>query len=143
MSLNPATLFSLANVAVLPFWLILAIAPGSFLSKWLIRSGWVSCLLAALYLFALAHALPVLNAETFSSLANVSRAFSNDWLLLGGWVHYLAFDLMMGAMIAEEHQAQGGGRLLLLIKLFFTLMLGPVGLLIHKLFPLLLGSRQK
>ena len=35
----------------------------------------------------------------FSSLADVSALFSNPWLLLAGWVHYLAFDLLVGSWV--------------------------------------------
>jgi hypothetical protein len=33
----------------------------------------------------------------FSTLAGVAVLFSNPWLLLAGWVHYLAFDLLIGS----------------------------------------------
>ena len=52
--------------------------------------------LAAIYL-----TLFVLHARGsnggFSSLAAVAQLFDNRWLLLAGWVHYLAFDLFIGA----------------------------------------------
>ena len=33
----------------------------------------------------------------FSSLPDVALLFSNPWLLLAGWIHYLAFDLLVGS----------------------------------------------
>jgi len=40
-------------------------------------------------------------------------------------------------MISGHYVQHGGSRLVLVVELFFTLMLGPVGLLIHKLRVLL------
>ena len=40
-------------------------------------------------------------------MAGVQALFSNHWLLLAGWVHYLAFDLFIGSWQvrdAREHQ---------------------------------------
>ena len=36
-------------------------------------------------------------AGGFGSLGDVGRLFENPYLLLAGWVHYLAFDLFVGA----------------------------------------------
>ena len=37
----------------------------------------------------------------YSSLGEVRALFASDEALLAGWVHYLAFDLAIGAMIAQ------------------------------------------
>ncbi|MCZ8170432.1 MAG: DUF4281 domain-containing protein, partial [Brevundimonas sp.] len=44
--------------------------------------------------------------------------------------HYLAFDLFVGLWIARDADAKGFGRVIQLPFLFFTLMAGPVGLLL-------------
>lgn len=33
----------------------------------------------------------------FGSLAQISAMFSNPYVLAAGWIHYLAFDLFVGA----------------------------------------------
>lgn len=66
----------------------------------------------------------------FSSLAAVAQLFESPPLLLAGWVHYLAFDLFVGAWIARRADAMGMNRLLQAPILFATFMLGPIGLLI-------------
>ena len=38
----------------------------------------------------------------FGSLADVRALFASDPLLLAGWVHYLAFDLLIGCFVAER-----------------------------------------
>ena len=43
----------------------------------------------------------------FSSLQNVALLFSNPWLLLAGWIHYLAFDLLIGAWEVRDARDRG------------------------------------
>ena len=54
----------------------------------------------------------------FSSLADVALLFSNPWLLLAGWVHYLAFDLLVGTWEVEDARSQGVPHLLVVPCLF-------------------------
>jgi hypothetical protein len=50
-------------------------------------------------------------------------------LLAAGWVHYLAFDLFVGAWIAERGAALGLPHWQLVPVLLLTFMFGPAGLL--------------
>ncbi len=129
---SPEALFQLANTSVLPFWLLLAILPKNRWTILIVRSGGASCLIAAFYIFALSKASGGFPMEAFATLAGIRQAFGDEWLLLAGWIHYLAFDLYVGAKITSEHTAMGSSHIGLLVKLFFTLMLGPVGLFLHK-----------
>ena len=68
----------------------------------------------------------------FSSLAARGAAVRRiRWLLLAGWVHYLAFDLFIGAWETRDAMARGVPRLLLAPCLVLTFMLGPIGLLCY------------
>ena len=49
-------------------------------------------------------------------------------MLLAGWVHYLAFDLFIGAWIAKKADEIGLSRLLQGPILIATFLFGPVGL---------------
>ncbi len=66
----------------------------------------------------------------FSSLAAVRQLFSGDWTLLAGWVHYLAFDLFVGAWIAAETERAGLSTLVLIPVLPLTFLFGPAGFLL-------------
>ncbi len=129
---SPESLFKLANTLVMPFWLLLAVIPKQRWTILIVRSGGASCLFAAFYILCLAKAPSGFQWESFSTLGGLRQAFADDWLFLAGWIHYLAFDLYVGAKITKEHSAMGSSHISLLLKLFFTMMLGPVGLLIHK-----------
>ena len=86
-------------------------------------------LLGALYVYLLATAKGA--SGGFGSLAGVKALFSNDQALLAGWVHYLAFDLFVGAWITRDGLERGVWRALLVPILVLTLMLGPAGLLVY------------
>jgi hypothetical protein len=63
----------------------------------------------------------------FGSLGDVATLFESRWMLLAGWVHYLAFDLFLGAWIARDAHARGVSRWLVLPLLPATLLFGPLG----------------
>ncbi len=69
------------------------------------------------------------NAEGgFGSLQGVRALFQSDWLLVAGWVHYLAFDLFVASWIAGKTFERGLTRLILVAVLPLTFLFGPVGL---------------
>jgi hypothetical protein len=135
--MEPDVLFRVANTAVLPFWLMLGLMPRHPLTGKLVRSGAVSCVIAAFYILCLVLG-EGLNPAGFGTLEGIRAFFQDDWFLLGGWLHYLAFDLYIGSMIAGHYVQHGGSRLMLAVELLFTLMLGPVGFLLHKVRILLI-----
>ncbi len=72
----------------------------------------------------------LLRRSQFGSLAAVASLMSNDWALLAGWVHYLAFDLFIGAVMARRMDQVGISRVVQAPILGATFMLGPIGFLI-------------
>ena len=63
----------------------------------------------------------------FSSLDDVALLFSNPWMLLAGWIHYLAFDLLVGTWEARDSRDRGIPHLLLVPCLILTFLFGPPG----------------
>src|SRR5437868_9193514 len=66
----------------------------------------------------------------FGSLAQVAQLFQNPWLLVAGWMHYLAFDLFLGAWQVREAQRLGISHFLVIPCLLLTFLFGPIGLLV-------------
>ncbi len=123
------TVFSAANMLAMAGWIALLAAPASRLAAWRIAGQAVPALLSALYLLLLATHAP--GAEGgFSSLAGVAALFRTEGLLLAGWVHYLAFDLFIGAWICRRGTAEGMNPWLLRLCLPPTFLAGPAGLLL-------------
>ncbi len=65
----------------------------------------------------------------FDSLANVMRLFTQKEIALAGWIHYLAFDLFVGAWIARTAASEKIAFLLIVPCLLLTFMFGPAGYL--------------
>jgi len=58
-------------------------------------------------------------------------AFTVPEAVIAGWLHYLVFDLFVGAWEVRDAQKRGINHWLVVPCLFFTLILGPVGLLLY------------
>ncbi len=64
-------------------------------------------------------------------MAEVHAFFDVPGALVAGWLHYLAFDLFVGAWISERVAALRWPHALTVVLLLLTCMLGPLGLLAH------------
>jgi hypothetical protein len=123
-----AEVFSIANLFALLGWAILILAIVLRRPWWrdVIAGLLWPTLLSVLYIAALAIGWG--GAEgSFASLEEVRSLFVSDWMLLAGWVHYLAFDLFLGAWIAAAAERAGLSRLWLVPILPLTFMFGPAG----------------
>ena len=110
-------------------WLLLVLVPR--LRSAQITAGIViPLLLSALSLFLIAQNFSGAPGG-FGSLADVSLLFSTQELLLAGWVHYLAFDLFIGAWEIRDSQRHQIPHLVMIPCLLMTFMLGPIGLLFY------------
>ena len=121
-------LFSVANTAALCGWLLLIFAPRRRWAQAVVST--LPLLLAGLYVFLLfAHWGEA--KGSFSTLDDVASLFSNRWVLLAGWVHYLAFDLFIGAWQVRDAAERGINHLLVVPCLLLTFLFGPAGLLLY------------
>jgi hypothetical protein len=127
---NPEAVFSVASTAVLPGWLLLVFAPRWRHSARFVGVVLIPGLLAVLYASLIAARWG--DAEGgFSSLADVQKLFADPWLLLSGWVHYLVFDLFIGAWEVRDAGRLGIPHLLVVPCLVLTFLFGPAGLLLY------------
>lgn len=135
--MNWELIFTVTNSWALLMWLILALAPrNDTVMKFLFYAG--------IGLLSLAYALIIVPLMTgvidggssegsFNSLAGVQALLSSDGGATIGWIHYLAFDLFVGLWIARNADRYGFNRIIQIPFLFFTLMLGPLGLVLYLL----------
>jgi Domain of unknown function (DUF4281) len=65
----------------------------------------------------------------FTALADVQRLFTQPEIALAGWVHYLAFDLFVGAWAVRTARAEGIHHGFVIPCLVLTFLFGPIGLL--------------
>ena len=123
------TVFSIANLTALVSWLLLVLVPRQ---RWvlMVTQTAVPLMLAALYSGLIASHWG--GPGGFSSLADVALLFNNPWLLLAGWVHYLAFDLLVGSWEVEDARSRGIAHLLVVPCLILTFLFGPAGWLLYQ-----------
>ena len=128
--MTPDRLFSIASSLAALSWILLATFGWKRWVSATVTGIVIPLLLGALYLFLIAGHWGE-RAGDFSSLAGVERLFRNPWLLLAGWVHYLAFDLFIGSWEVRDADEHGIRRWMVIPCLFFTFMFGPIGLLLY------------
>ena len=78
----------------------------------------------------------------FSSLPEVMLLFTQAPIALAGWLHYLAFDLFVGAWIARTARAEGIWHLFVIPCLALTFLFGPAGYLAFSALRLSLPKRR-
>ncbi|AKD54044.1 ABA4-like family protein [Spirosoma radiotolerans] len=130
--MSPEAVFSLASTIVLPQWLLMVLAPRWFVTRWLMNAYLIPVCLAVIYVIYLFRGGPV-DFSAFGTLAGVKQLFAQggDGVMLAGWVHYLAFDLVAGTVVVRDSQEKAIPHWLIVLPLFFCFMLGPVGLLLY------------
>lgn len=141
--MNYAQMFQLANILILPAWLLLLFLPRHPITSKLVHSGAYSVAYALAYLLLIVVTWNEVEMD-FSSLDSVQALFLHPGVLLAGWIHYLAFDLFIGAWALKDSWQYGIKHWLMIPVLFLTLNFGPVGLLLYmgyKLFYLKQGMQ--
>lgn len=123
-------LFSILNLVAMASWILLAALPGRRLVARTITGVVVPALLAVVYVGLIASHWG--GPGGFSSLAAVALLFSDPWVLLAGWVHYLAFDLLIGTWEVIDSRERGIPHVLVIPCLFLTFMFGPAGWLLYQ-----------
>ena len=130
--MNPDQVFSICSSIVLPGWLLLILAPRWTWTERII-TGVIIVLLAATYSYFIFQIFTADTFQSFGSLKGVMQLFTNEKAVLAGWIHYLAFDLMVGLFEVKNAQKHHINHLFIIPCLFLTFMLGPVGLLLFLL----------
>ena len=123
-------IFSLCSMFAMTGWAGLILAP-----RWTVTRDWAApvvapLLIAGFYIWLMTSTTPPAGSG-FGSLTEVALLFSDPNLLLAGWIHYLAFDLFVGAWEVRDAQRQGIHHLLVIPCLFATLLAGPAGLALY------------
>jgi ABA4-like protein len=123
--MNPESIFAVANTVALVAWIVLILFQ---------RRTWASggVVIAAVSFFAATYAILIAlrwssSTGSFSTLAGVASLFSDPWLLLAGWLHYLAFDLLVGRWEARDASARGLRPWAVAPSLVLTFLFGPLG----------------
>ncbi len=130
--MSPETIFNIANMIALIGWIVLLIIPfWENADRFVV--GIIVALLGVLYAWLIVTEFKISDASGFSSLTGIRKIFDNPKLLLAGWVHYLAFDLLAGLFIRKNALKLGVSNWIVIPCMIFTFLLGPIGLLLYLL----------
>ena len=123
------SLFSALNVAAVCGWLVLIFIPRHLRFLTIVPRYVVPGVIALVYT-ALMGAYLVQSGGWYGSIAQVRQLFASDPVLTAGWGHYLAFDLLVGVMLADRMD-RAGVRRVIQAPIFITIfMFGPAGWLL-------------
>ncbi len=136
------TIFSIVNTLALVSWVVLLIAPRWKYTRKIIISGAIPLLLSVAYLVLIITTFGKADGG-FDSLANVMKLFTNEWAALGGWIHYLAFDLFVGSWEVKDSQEKGVSHWFVAPCLVFTFLLGPIGFLMYRILRFFIKQEVK
>ena len=137
--MNLDLLFTICNFAVMPCWLALIFIPENPWVKKIITG--VVLLIALVYVSQL-RTFFQMEEGGFGSLQDVMLLFKNESAVLAGWVHYLAFDLLIGRWIATDALKNKITKWAVAPCLVFTFMLGPVGFLLYSIVKYFLSKNS-
>lgn len=126
--MTPDMLFQVANPLALAGWIALALAPLAPRVAPLV-AGWAIPLVLAVGYSAVMLGHFAGATGGYGSLPDVMALFDRPWIALAGWVHYLAFDLLIGAWQVRTARAEGIAHGLVLPCLGLTFLFGPAGFL--------------
>ena len=124
--MTPDTLFALSGPLAMLGWAALLLSPLAPRPALMIAGTVIPLVLSVAYA-GLILAFWSGSDGGFGSLADVAALFANPWLLLAGWLHYLCFDLFVGAWITRTARAEGVPHGFVIPCLLLTFLFGPAG----------------
>ena len=130
------TLFYWVNLGVLPFWLVLIFFPYSNLSRYFVTSIFPVLLLSGAYIFVLYKSYLnsydfMNNFSLYLSIDHLLNLFSNKLYLMIFWIHFISINLFTGGWIVKDSQKLNINKVLIIIPLVITYLIGPMGLLLY------------
>lgn len=111
--MTASTGYTIANVTALVGWAFMALGPQWKGTHWVVHKGLLPLVLSTVYLLILLGNWGKASGD-FKTLQGLHQLFTNDWALLTGWVHYLAYDMIIVPI------------------LFCFLMFGPAGYVLYR-----------
>ena len=141
--MNYSNIFFYSHFLVLPFWLLMIIAPNWSWTRRVIASPLIALPPALLYLLLIIPQLiPVLQAVLTFSVAAVAPLLGTPAAATLAWVHFLAIDLLTGRWVYLDSRERGINDWLMGFVLFWVFMLGPIGVLLYLAVRAYAGQRM-
>lgn len=128
--MTPAQVFSIVGMLALPMWALLIFLPKWKVTRFLIDHKIIPIILSVVYAIYITIAIIDGGMMDFGSLKSVMQLFTVENAVLAGWIHYLAFDLLVGMWIVNQNRSLQIHPVILAPCLLGTFLFGPVGFLV-------------
>ena len=128
--MTPTEVFSIANMIAIPMWVLMLFFQKWKVTRFLIDFKVIPLALAFMYAIYIFQAIQTSGMMDFGSLTSVITLFTEENAVLAGWIHYLAFDLIVGMLVLDQNKELKINQLVMAPCLFLTFMLGPIGFLL-------------
>lgn len=119
--------FYACNYGIIPFWVMLVVLPRWRWTTLVVHSPLPALLLVPAYAILLFGGQPAREGASFFTLEGVSNIFTSPSTIAACWIHYLVFDMFVGAWEARDARRRGIPHWLLVPCLVLTLLFGPIG----------------
>ena len=127
--MSPSAVFAVANLAVLPTWMMLILAPSW---KWTrVVAAYVTPAALGLAWVGVMAGRFAPTGGGFGSLEQLLSLTRDPWILVSVWMHNLMLDLFLGAWEVRDAQRLGVPHAYVIPCLLATFFAGPVGLLAY------------
>ena len=127
------------NFGIIPFWIMLILAPNSRVTQIFINSIILPLILSVAYVYLFYQA--ILLGEPFSgifksylSLDNLYTTFATESFLLIFWIHFVALNIFLGSWVSRDAVKYNMSRGLVFIPLILIYFTGPIGLILYWMF---------
>ena len=130
--MSPESLFLAVNYGVLPFWVLLLVAPRWRWTQRIVHTAPLLMALSIIYVVVTLKA-SIPKGAGGTSLAAVSLLFDSpdSWLTLALWFHYVSLDLFAGAWLMRDAVRYRIPHLVAALCLVATNLFAPAGLLLY------------
>ena len=124
-------LYQICTIGVLPAWLLLIVAPKWKFTQLFVHSFFIPMLLGIFYIGLQATDEGGNTEANALTLDGARQLFASPKGFLAGWVHYIIFDLFVGAWVVRDAFKEKINHLIVIPCLLIMIALGPVGLLLY------------
>lgn len=128
--MTPSQVFSIVGMMAMPMWVLLIFLPKWKVTRFFIDYKIIPIALSVIYAIYIAKSLITGGMMDFGSLKSVMQLFTVENAVLAGWIHYLAFDLLVGMWMVNQNKELNIHPILMAPCLLGSFMLGPVGFLL-------------
>jgi hypothetical protein len=127
-----AKFFLLSNLLVLPFWILMILAPHWGWTRRIMRARWAPMIPAAAFVVLLVPEIDdLLSLFMRPDLAILAGILEKPQGAIVAWLHFLAFDLFVGRWAYLDGRERGIPALIMSPVLTLVMLLGPVGYVAH------------